>query len=195
MGIRQNLMALITKENITQEALARTIGRTQGAVSQWINGSKPPSMASIRRICEAYGLSESDILSESDGLYAKLHGLTEAPAGAIAPSRSKPAFLPLMGRVHAGEPQDPDVMEGCMCCPSEGLVPFDSEDAAGVIDIDKAAEAEREAVDWLSGRFGFLEYAVDVSAVSEAGAEDFAAFRVKGTAYECSGGRLKVVER
>lgn len=86
-------------------------------------------------------------------------------------------------------------MEGCMCCPSEWLVPFDSKDAAGVIDIDKAAEAEREAVDWLSGRFGFLEYAVDVSAVSEAGAEDFAAFRVRGTEYECSGGRLKVVER
>lgn len=86
-------------------------------------------------------------------------------------------------------------MEGGMFCPSEWLVPFDSEDAAGVIDIDKAAEAEKEAVAWLSKRFGFLEYAVDVSAVSEAGAMDFAAFCVRGTAYECSGGVLEVVER
>lgn len=114
MGIRQNLMALITKENITQEALARTIGRTQGAVSQWINGSKPPSMASIRRICEAYGLSESDILSESDGLYAKLHGLTEAPSGAIAVKPSEPAFVPVrvLGKVHAGVLDDEEQCDG-----------------------------------------------------------------------------------
>lgn len=92
MAIQQNLMALIAKENITQETLARTIRRTQGAVSQWINGSKPPSMASVRRICEAYGLSESDILSESEGLYAKLHGLAGAPSGAIAVKPSKSAF-------------------------------------------------------------------------------------------------------
>lgn len=86
-------------------------------------------------------------------------------------------------------------LDGCMFCPTDWLVPSVSREAAGVIDIDKAAEAEKEAVAWLSGRFGFLEYAVDVSAVSEAGAEDFAAFRVNGTEYECSGGRLKVVGR
>lgn len=66
-------------------------------------------------------------------------------------------------------------LEGCMFCPTGWLVQVGGREAAGVIDVDKAAKAEREAVDWLSGRFGFLEYAVDVSAVSEAGAEDFAA--------------------
>lgn len=104
MGIRQNLIALITRENITQETLARTIGRTQGAVSQWINGSKPPSMASIRRICDAYNLAESDLLSDKNGLYAQIHGLTEAPAGAIAVRGAKSAFVPIrvLGKVHAG---------------------------------------------------------------------------------------------
>lgn len=85
-------------------------------------------------------------------------------------------------------------LDGCMFCPTDWLVPSGSREAAGVIDIDKAAKAEREAVEWLTGEFGFIGYMVDVSAVSEAGARDFAAFRVKGTAYECSDGRLKVVE-
>lgn len=85
-------------------------------------------------------------------------------------------------------------LDGCMFCPTDWLVPSGSREAAGVIDIDKAAKAESEAVEWLTGEFGFVGYMVDVSAVSEAGARDFAAFRVKGTAYECSDGRLKVVE-
>lgn len=84
-------------------------------------------------------------------------------------------------------------MEGCMCCPSEWLVPCAGR--AGVIDVGKAAKAESAAVEWLSDEFGFFSSLVDVSAVSEEGARDFAAFSVKDTSYECSGGRLKVVER
>lgn len=83
-------------------------------------------------------------------------------------------------------------LEDCMFCPVEWLVPCAGH--AGVIDVDKAMKAESEAVEWLSDEFGFFSSLVDVSAVSEEGARDFAAFRVKDTAYECSGGRLKVVE-
>ena len=118
MSIQQNLVALIDRERITQETFARKIGRSQGAVSQWLNGTKPPSMASDKLICDAFGLSENDIISAENGLYAKIHGLTNAPANAIAAKASTKAFLPLRGKVHAGDPQDPENLDGMVELPA-----------------------------------------------------------------------------
>lgn len=123
MGISKNLIALISREDITQEALARKIGRTQGAVSQWINGSKPPSMASIKRICDAFDLSESDLLSDQNGLYAQIHGLTDAPAGAMAVRGAEGAFVPVrvLGKVHAGVLDDEEQLDGTVEVPASLL--------------------------------------------------------------------------
>lgn len=118
MSIQQNLVALIDRERITQETFARKIGRSQGAVSQWLNGTKPPSMASVKLICNAFNLTENDVISSDNGLYAKLHGLTDAPAGAIAAKASNTAFLPLRGKVHAGDPQDPENLDGMVELPA-----------------------------------------------------------------------------
>ncbi|WP_281624398.1 S24 family peptidase [Senegalimassilia anaerobia] len=41
----------------------------------------------------------------ADGFYAKLHGLTDAPAGAIAAKPSS-ALVPLLGTTHMGEFED-----------------------------------------------------------------------------------------
>lgn len=118
MSERKNIDALISKLDITQDAFARAIGASQGAVSQWLNGYRKPSEASVERICEVYGLDKDDIVSERHGIYAKLHGLEAAPAGAVAPAASPVATLPLLGRIHAGEPCDPEEAEGVVELPA-----------------------------------------------------------------------------
>lgn len=118
MSIRNNINALLLERDITQESFARAIGKTQGAVSQWLNGTRTPSASSVARICSAYGLDQDDIVSERHGLYAKLHGLDGTPAGAIAPAASAVATLPLLGRIHAGEPTDPEEAEGVVELPA-----------------------------------------------------------------------------
>lgn len=101
MSIEQNLVALIDRERITQDTFARKIGRSQGAVSQWLNGSKVPSMASVKRICDAFGLAEDDVISADKGLYAKLHGLA-------LEARPSSVLVPLLGTTHMGEFADED---------------------------------------------------------------------------------------
>lgn len=118
MGIRNNIEALLDAFNVTQEAFARSIGKTQGAVSQWLSGRNEPSSRTVERICEVYNLDKDDIMSDRHGLYAKLHGLEAAPAGAVAPAPSAVATLPLLGRIHAGEPTDPEEAEGVVELPA-----------------------------------------------------------------------------
>lgn len=90
----KNLLAIMRDKDLTQESFARAIGRTQGAISQWLSGAREPSMKTIGMICSAFGLTTEDIISDNSGYYAKLHGLTEAPAGAIAPSPPRPPTSP-----------------------------------------------------------------------------------------------------
>lgn len=114
----RNVKALRERERITQNELADKLEITQTTVSNWETGGKQPrSKELVERICDMFGVSRQDLYGFNDGLYAKIHGLTEAPAGVIAPTPSKPAFLPLRGKVHAGDPQDPDMLEGMVELP------------------------------------------------------------------------------
>lgn len=76
MAIRKNIEALLELNNIGQESFARTIGVSQGAVSQWLNGRSGLTPKSIKAICKAYNLTPDDIVSDSHGLYAKVHSLS-----------------------------------------------------------------------------------------------------------------------
>lgn len=116
----KNIKALRTKNDMTQRQMAEELNIAVQTVVKWEGGNieKPRQKEVVNLICTKFNVTEQELFGYADGLYAKIHGLTEAPAGAIAPSRSKPAFLPLMGRVHAGEPQDPDVMEGMVELPA-----------------------------------------------------------------------------
>ena len=114
----RNLTAFLDSRDLTQESFGRMIGKSQGAVSQWLAGNREPASTTLNTICEVFGLERDDFISERAGFYAKLHGLTDAPAGAIAPKASESAFLPLRGRVHAGNPQDPQSLDGMVELPA-----------------------------------------------------------------------------
>ena len=111
MGSRfsKNIKALRQSNGETQKQLAERVGVREQTVIKWEGGGieKPRQKSIIDRICEAYKVTEQDLFGYADGLYAKLHGLTDAPAGAIAAKPSS-ALVPLLGTTHMGEFEDED---------------------------------------------------------------------------------------
>ena len=105
MGIPENIDALLVKYDITQDHLARIAGVTSAAISGWRKGSTP-RRRNVQAVCDYFGLSEDDILSDVAGLAAKEHG--RFPSNAL-PVRGMPmAKVPLVGSTHAGRPELPD---------------------------------------------------------------------------------------
>nr|DAX23555.1 MAG TPA: SOS-response transcriptional repressors (RecA-mediated autopeptidases) [Caudoviricetes sp.] len=117
--LSRNIKALREKFDITQQQLADVAGVTRQAVVDWERGKRKTIRNDevIEAITSHFNLTSEDLFSDN-GLYAKLHGLTEAPAGAISPTGSASAFLPLRGRVHAGDPTDPDNLDGTVELPA-----------------------------------------------------------------------------
>lgn len=114
MGIRENIIELRKRKNITQEELAKIAGVTRAAVSQWEGGFSEPRMGSIQNIADHFGISKSDII-EDGGMFGKFTMVN----GAIKPTTAKPAYAPLLGRVHAGKAQEPDVLQDAIPVPYE----------------------------------------------------------------------------
>lgn len=116
----RNIRAIRENAELTQEQFADAIGVNRQAVYTWEAGrvQKPRQQSVVDGICSAFSVTEQDLFGYADGFYAKLHGLTDAPAGAIAAKASESAFLPLRGRVHAGNPQDPQSLDGMVELPA-----------------------------------------------------------------------------
>ena len=120
-AVGRNLRELIESRDLKQSALAVIAGVSEGSVSGWLSGRSYPRTKPLERIAEYYGVSMDDLVSESAGLYAKAHGLTEAPPNAIAPSEPQRAYAPLYGRVHAGGAGEPDLLDDSIPTPYEVL--------------------------------------------------------------------------
>lgn len=112
MTIGKNIRVLRDRKGLTQEELGKAVGVSSMAVSQWENGRAVPRMGSIERLADVLEVSKSVLIG--DDAPASL------PDGAI-PQRipSKRAYLPLLGRVHAGDAQEPDVIEDKIPVPFE----------------------------------------------------------------------------
>lgn len=110
MGSRfsKNIKALRQSNGETQKQLAERVGVREQTVIKWEGGGieKPRQKSIIDRICEAYKVTEQDLFGYADGLYAKLHGLTEE----AVPFKPTSALVPLLGITHMGEFADE---EGC----------------------------------------------------------------------------------
>lgn len=118
MGIPENIDALLVKFDLKPESLARIAGVSTATVSRWRTGQTDNiRKANLERICEQLELSPDDILSSSAGLAAKEHG--RVPSGAKLPSDPRPAYAPLLGRVHAGDACEPDVIDDRIPIPYE----------------------------------------------------------------------------
>lgn len=103
MGLRENIIELRKRYEITQEELAKIAGVSRGAVSQWEGGFSEPRMGAIQRIADHYGLLKSNII-EDGGMMIPL------PANAL-PVRGTSAMMPLIGYTHMGNAIDEDTCE------------------------------------------------------------------------------------
>lgn len=117
MGIPENIDALLVRFDITPETLAKVAGVSQSTISRWRTGQTSIRGANLERICSKFGLTRDDILSDENGMAAKEHG--RMVSGAIVPKPSRPAYAPLLGRVHAGDAQEPEVLDERISLPSE----------------------------------------------------------------------------
>ncbi len=119
MGVPENIDALLVKFDINQDALARIANVAPSAVTRWRKGAMP-RMTAIKKICEELDLTEDDILSDVAGLAAKEHNRAMGrPEKAIIPSEPREAYLPLLGKVHAGDAQEPQILDERISLPYE----------------------------------------------------------------------------
>lgn len=120
MGIPENIDALLVKFDINQECLARIADVSPSSVTRWRKGMAVPRRTAARNICEHFSLEEDDIFSDRTGLAAKEHNrYLGFPESATIPIESRPAYAPLLGKVHAGDAQEPDICDEQMPVPYE----------------------------------------------------------------------------
>lgn len=119
-ALARNINALRTSNKLTQQEFADIAGVSRQAVVDWEAGKRKGIRQNevLEAITSHFGVTEQDLVDFSAGFYAKLHGLEAAPSGAIAPAASAVATLPLLGRIHAGEPTDPEEAEGVVELPA-----------------------------------------------------------------------------
>lgn len=105
MSVGDNIKRIRQSRDLTQEEFGKIADVSSMAVSQWENDRAVPRMGAVQRISDYFSIPKSDIID--DGAQ-----LTNLPKGAIIPTVAEDAYLPLRGRVHAGDAQEPDSIEG-----------------------------------------------------------------------------------
>ena len=89
MGVPENIDALLERFDITQETLARIAGVSRSSVSNW-RRDQMPRLGAVNKICEHFGLTWDDIMSNSLGLAARAASATIEPSAAAADGKAAP---------------------------------------------------------------------------------------------------------
>lgn len=100
----RNIKALRESLGLTQQSFADRLGVTQTTIGAWeTRGKKPKQPSMITKICDLFNVTEQDLFGFGDGYYAKQTGL----AGSVsAPGAAFTATAPVLGAIHAGDPQE-----------------------------------------------------------------------------------------
>lgn len=102
-SVGDNIRRLRKSYDMTQEDLGKIADVSSMAVSQWENGRAVPRMGAVQRLADHFGVSKGEIIDDT--------ALSPLPPNAITPTVVEAAYAPLRGRVHAGKPCDPEVLE------------------------------------------------------------------------------------
>ncbi len=110
----RNIKALREDSGITQAELQKQLQLGAMTVSTWErSGVTRPHPKTVEQLCEFFGVSSGDLLSEN-GYYAKTRGMST-----IAP-RPATGSLPIIGAAHAGDPCPAYELDGAkLDCPEE----------------------------------------------------------------------------
>ena len=110
MGLAENIRKFRTDADLTQAKLADLVGVTRATVTQWETGWSQPRMGAVEKLSEVLGVSMSELVDDSN--------IKRVP-GAIMPTEPRKAYLPLLGKVHAGDAQEPQVLDERISLPYE----------------------------------------------------------------------------
>lgn len=108
MSTGANIRRLRKQRKLTQDQLGDMVGVSRSTITQWERGWTTPRMGNVQLLAGALGVSTADIIADE-----------LPPSNAIKPATAKPAYAPLLGRVHAGEAQEPDVLNDAIPVPYE----------------------------------------------------------------------------
>lgn len=121
MTIRENIIELRKQSGMSQKEFGKIAGVTRAAVSQWEGGFSEPRMGAIQAIADHFGVLKSNIIEDNgmDGVDVSRSIARPRIPGSITPAPARRASLPLLGRVHAGDAQEPEVVDERMSLPAE----------------------------------------------------------------------------
>ena len=108
MSTGANIKRLREQHGLTQEQLGKMVDVSRSTITQWERGWTTPRMGNVQLLAGALGVSTADIIADE-----------LPPSNAIKPATAKHAYAPLLGRVHAGEAQEPDVLQDAIPVPYE----------------------------------------------------------------------------
>lgn len=108
MSTHTNIRRLREQRGLTQEQLGKMVDVSRSTITQWERGWTTPRMGNVQLLAGALGVSTADIIADE-----------LPPSNAIKPATPKPAYAPLLGRVHAGKAQEPDVLQDAVPVPYE----------------------------------------------------------------------------
>lgn len=108
MSTGANIRRLREQRNLTQDELGNMVGVSRSTITQWERGWTTPRMGNIQILAGIFGVTTADIIADEP-----------SPTNAIKPTTAQPAYAPLLGRVHAGEAQEPDVLQDAIPVPYE----------------------------------------------------------------------------
>ena len=108
MSTGANIRRLREQRGLTQEQLGKMVDVSRSTITQWERGWTTPRMGNVQLLAGALGVSTADIIADE-----------LPPYNAIKPATPKPAYAPLLGRVHAGKAQEPDVLQDAVPVPYE----------------------------------------------------------------------------
>lgn len=108
MSTGANIRRLRERRGLTQEQLGKMVDVSRSTITQWERGWTTPRMGNVQLLAGALGVSTADIIADE-----------LPPSNAIKPATAKPAYAPLLGRVHAGKAQEPDVLQDAVPVPYE----------------------------------------------------------------------------
>ena len=64
--IGQNIKCLLSKNNCSQQELAKALGTDKSTVSNWVRGKRIPRLDLVDRMCVIFGCTRNDILSNEE---------------------------------------------------------------------------------------------------------------------------------
>lgn len=106
---QNNMGEMRRRAGFTQKQAAEAADIPLGTLRRWEQGQNDPDMGSLMKLADLYRTTLDSMLVSDRAL----------PPNALPARPSEPAYAPLLGRVHAGDAQEPDVLDERIPLPKE----------------------------------------------------------------------------